>query len=145
SYRTLSTPAVAGTQTLALSSVTVGWEVGDNVGIAATTGGAAQNESRVISSIVWDVVTLDRALTDSHLSASPDLQVHIANVTRNAVIESESTAIDRRGHVMFMHNPDVNIAYAGFYKLGRTDKSQPINDPVVNSDWTLKPGTGTNP
>src|SRR5262249_30879934 len=33
----------------------------------------------------------------------------------------------------------------GFYRLGRTDKSQPINDPVVLSDWTLKPGTGTNP
>ena len=40
---------------------------------------------------------------------------------------------------------DVNIAYAGFYKLGRTDKSQPINDPVVTSNWTLQAGTGTNP
>src|SRR5262249_41205996 len=57
----------------------------------------------------------------------------------------QGTAVDRLGHVMFMHNDDVHIGYAGFYRLCRTDKSKPINDPVVQSDWTLKPGTGTNP
>jgi hypothetical protein len=46
---------------------------------------------------------------------------------------------------MLMHSRDVDIAYAGFYKLGRTDKSKVISDPVVKSDWTLQPGTGTNP
>jgi hypothetical protein len=145
SYKTLSVQPVAGAQTLTLSSTPVGWKAGDSVVIAATTEGFAQNESRVISSIVGNVVTLDRALTYSHLSPSADLQVHIANVTRNAVFESESTAIDRRGHVMFMHSNDADIAYAGFYKLGRTDKSQPINDPVVTSSWALQAGTGTNP
>jgi hypothetical protein len=45
---------------------------------------------------------------------------------------------------MFMHNRNVDIAYAGFYRLGRTDKLQPLNDSVVNSDWTLEAGTGTN-
>jgi hypothetical protein len=74
-----------------------------------------------------------------------DIDVHIANATRNAVIESESTALDRRGHVMFMHNPNVHVGYAGFYRLGRTDKLQPINDPVVSGDWSLQAGTGTNP
>ena len=87
---------------------------------------------------------LDRPLTYSHVAASTNLEVHIANTTRNAVIESETTTIDRRGHVMFMHNRDVNIEYAGFYRLGRTDKSKPLNDSVVQSDWTLKAGTGTN-
>ena len=28
---------------------------------------------------------------------------------------------------------------------GRTDKSQPINDSVVDANWQLVPGTGTNP
>jgi hypothetical protein len=46
-------------------------------------------------------------------------------------------AIERRGHVMFMHNRDVHIANAGFYKLGRTDKSKPINDSVVDANVTL--------
>jgi hypothetical protein len=46
---------------------------------------------------------------------------------------------------MFMHNADVHISYAGFYKLGRTDKSIVVNDPEVDADWNLVPGTGTNP
>jgi hypothetical protein len=46
---------------------------------------------------------------------------------------------------MFMHTRDVSINYAGFYNLGRTDKSQPINDAVVDANWHLVPGTGTNP
>ena len=145
SYTTFLAPPVAGAQTLVLSTIPVGWKAGDSVVIAATTEGAAQNESRLIASIVGNIVTLDRALTYSHTSPSADLQVHIANVTRNAVFESESTAIDRRGHVMFMHSPEADIAHAGFYKVGRTDKSQPINDPVVTSNWTLQAGTGTNP
>ena len=43
-------------------------------------------------------------------------------------ISSESSDIDRRGHVMFMHNRDVHVANAGFYQLGRTNKEIPIND-----------------
>jgi hypothetical protein len=44
-----------------------------------------------------------------------------------------------------MHNRDVHISYAGFYGLGRTDKSLAINDPVVDANWNLVEGTGTNP
>ena len=106
--------------------------------------GTTQNEVRTIAAIIGNNVILNKPLTYNHLPAASDLEVHVANVTRNAVIESETTITSRRGHVMFMHNPDVNIGYAGFYKLGRTDKSQAINDPVVNADWTLQAGTGTN-
>ena len=144
SYAALALPATAGTVSLTLKTVPVGWKVGDSVVVAATTTGATQNEARRISAITGNVVLLDQALAYNHLSPSSDLEVHVVNTTRNAVIESESTAIDRRGHVMFMHNRDVDVAYAGFYKLGRTDKTKPINDAVVNSDWTLKAGTGTN-
>ena len=121
-----------------------GWKVGDTIVVAATTEGAQQNEERQILAINGNSVLLDRPLVYAHLSPANDLVVHVAHLTRNAVIESESTVIDRRGHVMFMHHRDVHIAYAGFYRLGRTDKLIPINDPVVRSDWTLQPGTGTN-
>ncbi|MEX0642042.1 MAG: G8 domain-containing protein, partial [Pirellulales bacterium] len=144
SYAALANPALVGTQTLTLKTIPVGWKVGDSVVLAATSPGATQNESRQILAIVENIVTLDRPLIYNHVSPSIDLDVHLANVTRNAVIESETSTIDRRGHVMFMHNRDVNIGYAGFYRLGRTDKLKPINDSVVQSDWTLKPGTGTN-
>jgi hypothetical protein len=144
SFTTIAGNVLAGAQTLTLESAPVGWKVGDNVVIAATVTDTNQNESRQILSISGNTVVLDRPLSYSHIAISSDFRVHIANVTRNAVIESEGTAIDRRGHVMFMHNRDVNIGFAGFYRLGRTDKSKPINDAVVQSDWTLKPGTGTN-
>ncbi len=149
SYEAVSSTIVAGTQSLVLKSVPTGWKVGDTVVVAATVQdvkrtNAMQNETRTITAMMGNIVVLDQPLAYNHLVPAGDLDVHIANVTRNAVIESESTAIDRRGHVMFMHTRDVNIAYGGFYHLGRTDKSQPINDPVVNADWTLKAGTGTN-
>src|SRR5262249_26034664 len=38
----------------------------------------------------------------------------------------------------------VHIANAGFYKLGRTNKDVPLNDSVVDANWHLQPGSGTN-
>ncbi len=145
SYAALGAPAVKGTQLLTLKTIPVGWNVGDELVVASTIAGTTQNEVRYVQAIVGNSVLLNQALSYDHVAPENDLDIHVANVSRNAIIESESTVLDRRGHVMFMHNPDVNIGYAGFYHLGRTDKSQPINDPVVNSDWTLEPGTGTNP
>jgi Ca2+-binding RTX toxin-like protein len=145
SFASLAGLVTSGTQTLTLKSLPTGWKIGDSVVIASTVNGQpAQNETRRIASIVANVVILDQPLIYNHLTPSLDIDVQIANTTRNAVIESEGTAIDRRGHVMFMHDRDVHIAYGGFYSLGRTDKSKPINDAVVDSNWALKPGTGTN-
>jgi Ca2+-binding RTX toxin-like protein len=145
SHLALATPALAGATSLLLTQAPVGWKAGDTIVVAATTVGTQQNEERRIVSISGPIVTLDQPLLYDHASPSSQLQVHVAHVTRNALIESEGTAISRRGHVMFMHNRNVDIAYAGFYGLGRTDKLQPINDPVVGSDWSLAAGTGTNP
>jgi hypothetical protein len=145
SYVAVNGSALAGSGGFSLKSIPVGWKPGDTIVIASTVQGTTQNEVRHIFGIVGTMVILDQPLTYNHIPAATDLEFHVANVTRNAVIESETTTIGQRGHVMFMHNPDVNIGYAGFYKLGRTDKSQPVNDAVVNADWTLKAGTGTNP
>ncbi len=65
----------------------------------------------------------------------PVMSGYVADVTRNATFESQNvTDIGQRGHVMFMHNDDVHVDAAGFYGLGRTDKSIPINDPVLSPD-----------
>ena len=56
--------------------------------------------------------------------------IYVANMLRNVMVMSQNTQdIDRRGHVMFMHSDDVQVHNAGFYGLGRTDKTRPINDP----------------
>uniref|UniRef100_UPI002615AA11 Ig-like domain-containing protein n=1 Tax=uncultured Roseovarius sp. TaxID=293344 RepID=UPI002615AA11 len=52
----------------------------------------------------------------------------VANTSRNITFSSEdgeASAVHHRGHVMFMHNDDVDVRYAAFDDLGRTDKSNP--------------------
>ena len=144
SHAAISGPLPVGTQMLVLKSVPVGWKPGDTV-IVASTNGPSENEARTIASIAGNVVVLDQPLAYSHSTPAANLDVHIANTTRNAIFRSEGFASDRRGHVMFMHNRDVHVANAGFYRLGRTNKAEVINDPVVGSDWVLQDGTGTNP
>lgn len=136
--------APAGTRTLTLDQAPVGWKVGDEIVIAGAVAGGDQDEVRTIKSIVGNRVVVD-PLAYHHTPPRPDLKVHVAHLTRNAVFESEADVFARRGHVMFMHNRDVDIDYAGFHKLGRTDKLQVINDPVVDAQWNLLPGTGANP
>jgi hypothetical protein len=138
------TPPSAGATALILKSIPIGWKVGDTIVVAGTTEGAAQNEARVIEAMIGNMVVLDRALAFSHLPPTSDLEVHVAHLTRNAVIESEGATAARRGHVMFMHDRDVNVSNAGFYRLGRTDKSVLINDSIVDTNWKLKAGSGTN-
>jgi chitodextrinase len=66
---------------------------------------------------------------------------YVANTTRNIQYKSANTGDhSRKGHVMFMHNPDVDVRYAGFYDLGRTRKDIPVTD----SETASLP-TGDNP
>ena len=75
-----------------------------------------------------------------------DLTLYVANVTRNVTFETENgenIPINHRGHVMFMYNPDVVVENAGFYNLGRSDKSKLVDDHDTNIDGSS--GSGTNP
>lgn len=55
--------------------------------------------------------------------------VQVADLTRNIVIQSEDPYHTMaRGHTMFMHNANVNIAGVGFYGLGRSDKRTVVDD-----------------
>ncbi len=134
----------AGTSVLELSAVPVGWKNGDTIVVAGTTEGTLQDELRTIQGIVGNLV-LVAPLRFDHQTDAPGLKIHVANLTRNIVLESEATEVDRLGHVMFMHNKNVDIRYVAFDNLGRTNKLLPVNDPVVDASWQLVPGTGTNP
>ncbi len=153
SYASIVGPALTGATILNVNRASLlninipptGWKIGDKIVIASTVAGADQNEVRHIAAIFGGTILLDQPLAFNHLTPAANLGVQVANLTRNAVIESENDVPDRRGHVMFMHSREVEIQNAGFYRLGRTNKLVEINDPVVNSDWTLQAGTGTNP
>lgn len=127
-----------GDTTLTLVKAPTNWHVGDTLVIAGTSymgwgwdGSAVsyagtQDEVKTIASINRNVITLDSALTYDHHSPRADLKTSVANFTRNVTIRSENAAslpVHRRGHLMFMHSKNVDVRYAAFDGLGRTDKS----------------------
>ena len=126
------------------------WRIGDTLVLAGTSASANEDEPLTLLGIDGDAVIV-RPLLFAHLvpaTTAPldrPLQIHVANLTRNAVIRSESTALDRRGHVMFLGTDDVQIQNAAFEDLGRTDKKTPINDPLFDERGELIAGTGSNP
>ena len=85
-----------------------------------------------IANISGAQVQLTTPLQFSHQAPdyAPGMEVHVANLSRNVRIFSENPNITakRRGHVMFMHNLDVDLRYVAFINLGRTDKAIPLDD-----------------
>ena len=133
---------MAGDVSIALSEVPIGWGVGDKIviagteyegynwdnGIRATRHFLPEDEVRTISKVVGNVVYFDEPLVHDHDAPRSDLKTSVANYSRSVTISTEnheSAAVHERGHVMFMHSNDVDVRYAAFEGLGRTDKSQP--------------------
>ncbi len=123
------------------------WQVGDQLIITGSEaalpyylGGAMNRDEEVtITGISGNTVTFSPALQYPHNGGAN----YVADVSRNVVFSSqEPNVVERRGHIMFMHDGDVQIEAAGFYGLGRTDKRRPIDDVVVVAD-TDNPGQTT--
>jgi hypothetical protein len=126
-----------------------GWSVGDSIVIAGTQlGNPSSDEQRLISNIEGSRISLDQPLFLDHHAPRAELNVHVANLTRNIVIASEYSGeeIGRRGHVMFMHNLNVDIRFVRFHRLGRTDKRVQVDDwffPTLEAD-VYEAGPRTN-
>jgi hypothetical protein len=141
-YDAVSGALAAGTTTFQLAQVPVGWKAGDTLLFAGTVvsqGGnsaANQDEQIQIAAISGNTVTLASALQYAHAPA-PSTQFLVADETRSVVIESApGTPAGQQGCVMQMHNDAAGVAYADFLNLGRTDKSQLLN----NGSPTTGPG-----
>ena len=128
-HKAVITPqARQGDTVINLMSAPSGWQVNDQLIITGTEiNNPRSDEVRLITSINGMIVTLNQALNLDHTAPSQDLNVYVANATRNVEFVSENTAIQRRGHIMFM-SANVNIRNARFTELGRTDKSEPLDD-----------------
>ncbi|TWT86556.1 Bifunctional hemolysin/adenylate cyclase precursor [Pseudobythopirellula maris] len=142
-YDAAASEIIAGDNTILLASAPIGWAVGDTIVIAGTAIGGGEDEVREILAIDGATVTID-PLDYSHTTLEQGLEVHLANLSRNVVIESEGDINSRLGHVMFMHNRDVHIGHVAFNNLGRTDKDLGVTDSAVDSEWNLIEGTGDN-
>ena len=137
-------PPRQGDRDLLLEAAPLNWRVGDRLVLAGTSHGADGDELVRIADLDGTRVSLDRPLDMDHLSPRDHLRPHLANLTRNVEFSSESTQLDRRGHVMLMHARDVDIANAAFRDLGRTDKLKVVDPPYFEKDGTFVEGTGTN-
>jgi hypothetical protein len=127
-----------------------GWHVGDKIVIAGThtepqlvngnwVDVGSQDETRTIKAISGSTVILDQPLTYNHDTPTPDLKAYVADYTRNVVIETQNAdnvPVSQRGHIMFMHNPAVDVEYAELSGLGRTDKSVRAVDAETTSGIT---------
>ncbi len=131
----------AGDRTLSLQSAPANWRAGDRLVLTGTKYPAelagqqwearTQDEEVAIAAIEGNQITLDRPLKFDHTTPRGDLKAYVANQSRNIAIASESgeaSPISHRGHAMFMHTNDVDIRYAEFRDLGRTDKTRPLDD-----------------
>lgn len=94
------------------------------------------------TSLLWNHGRLDGDLFNPS-----ELAVHVANLTRNVVLQSSdpNVPIQERGHLMIMHNRNAQICYFLAKDLGRTDKSRPADDPAALGNFVGDPSTGTNP
>ncbi|MEM1013850.1 MAG: G8 domain-containing protein, partial [Planctomycetota bacterium] len=125
----------AGTMQITLASPPTGWRVGDQITIAGVDpNDPASDEVVTIAGIDGSTITLGTELVRDHIPPRADLEVHVANLTRNVQFTSENTDVQRRGHVMFMHTNDVDARYFSFRGLGRTDKSIELQDWRLVSD-----------
>jgi hypothetical protein len=141
-----------GDTRLVLTQAPVNWKKGDRLILTGTAGppgkdGRTQDEELTILDVSGAEVTV-RALEFDHTAPQAGLTAYVGNLTRNVRLESRNQKPDelgRHAHVMFMHSPHVEVFYAGFYDLGRTDKRIPVNDPRLDEQKRLITGSGTNP
>ena len=159
--------ATAGNNVLTFKGDLSGWAVGDQIvlgGTGRTYKGKDVDNSRLQDEVLTiteingnsirftnnDIKTGDNTVLryDHKVSTYADageLELYAANLTRNVSFETENgkeVPINQRAHVMLMHNPNVNVSNAGFYDLGRSDKTKIVDDIGKNVDGSK--GNGTN-
>ncbi|MFV0359674.1 cadherin-like domain-containing protein [Tropicimonas sp.] len=137
----VATDPMAGDTSIELSEIPQNWQVGDTLVLAGTHYDGymwdnsvravrhhePEDEILTITRIDGNTVYFDTPLKYDHDAPRDDLKTSVANYSRNITIATEDPAtaeVYERGHVMFMHNDDVDVRYVEFHELGRTDKSR---------------------
>jgi hypothetical protein len=145
-HATLAQPAHRGDTTLELAEAPKHWKAGDRIVLTGTSAATpSQDELLEVVAVNGGSVTV-KPLAYDHASPAEGLRPHVGHLTRNVIFASQNTSdATRAGHVMFMHSPNVRVAFAAFENLGRTDKLKPIDDPRLDADGRLVAGSGTNP
>ena len=132
---------VAGQSSITFTNETIpsDWETGDKLVIAGTSFERVQDsfedEELTIANISGNTIQFETPVQYDHIRLREDQSLHFAHLTRNIIFKSESTDLinQRRAHMMFMR-PNVDIEHAAIIGLGRTDKSKPLDEIIVDVD-----------
>jgi len=124
--------------TIQLKETPQGWKAGDKIVISKTAEGGS--EVFTIANISGNTIAIqEKARFDhigveltNHQNQKRNYYPYVGNLTRNIIIRSYHTDIvndiTQRGHVMWMFNDQFNIRHASFKDLGRTNKSDLLDD-----------------
>ena len=146
---------LAGQTTVHLEEPVSGWRVGDRLVLPDTRqllqGERGENyvpqwEELQVAAISGSTITVSEPLAYDHRGArdgegAVEFLPHIGNVSRNVIIRSENPS-GTRGHVLFNNRADVDVRYALFKGLGRTQLGV-LDNTQYAADGTLR-HTGTN-
>ncbi|HYO24265.1 MAG TPA: G8 domain-containing protein [Lacipirellulaceae bacterium] len=140
-YAALSTAPLAGATQLVLAQPPVNWRVGDKLVLTGANpyAAGANTEELVIRAISGTTVTVD-PLRYSHVPPTGfGLSMYVANMTRNVIFRAaDASVVSERPHMMFMHNPDVQVTGISVTGFGRTDKTKAIvSPPAHHADHTV--------
>lgn len=130
-------PTGAGATGVAVTPAVSGWRSGDKLVIPDSaqrlteqSGVPHAYDSELLTlgsvgalggSVAWSpALAFDHpGTTDENADGKPDFRPHLANLTRNAIVRSESRT-GTRGHVFLTWKSQVDIRDAAFVDLGRT-------------------------
>lgn len=151
----------AGDRSLLLAQHVGGWQPGDHLVLPDTRQVRTTEELPFLVGQIaphWEEVVIDRVegnrifltnpLQYDHLGARStsgggvELLPHVALLNRNVIIRSENSG-GTRGHTMFLARADVDIQFARFLDLGRTDALRPLDNTQFDGDGNVT-HLGTN-
>ncbi|MEX2113120.1 MAG: G8 domain-containing protein [Pirellulales bacterium] len=150
----------AGATSVLLPDVDDRWQPGDTLVLPDTRHVDWDDEKAFINGNLagqWEEVAIDRVVGNrvylraplqfDHLGARDAtgalvLLPHVALLDRNVVVRSENPA-GTRGHVMLLARADVDIEYARFQDLGRTNALRDLDNTTVDAQGRVT-HIGTN-
>lgn len=150
----------AGATSFVTTTDLTDWNAGETVLLPGTSFAPIQDELVTISTVnmATKTVTLTAPTQFAHIPVQPTantvtnpapVPLAVGNMTRRITLKSENPK-GTRGHFMLMRPGagqecgPCDICHVAFVNMGRTDKSRPVTDPMVDSNGVLVPGTADN-
>lgn len=138
-FHRLATMPAVGTTTAVLEEAPFAWQVGDRILFSSTmpSNRGGLDEVVTITGIDGTTLTFEPALAAERPVPSPDHRSHVANLSRSITFASADPTLRYRGHVQLMHRRDVDVRYASFVDLGRSDRLSEYGEDNVPERYPL--------